>query len=414
MRPARRGTAMTGTQADPATLMHGFPPPPAAQVRWDDGSMWRYPNTRWAFSHMEELLPTTPIRRGPPGPPLPRAENGDIDAIGFTTLDGQAMTWAESLDAVCVDGIVVLHRGCIVYERYPAALRPEGRHIAFSVTKSFVGTLAETLIAEGRLDPAAAMADYVPELAASGFGDATVRQLLDMRTAIAHDEDYVPAATGLTDIARMSIANAMSPRRHDYAGPDSSYGYTASIGKAGAHGGDFVYRTPNTQALQWLIERVTGESLARQIETRWWSKLGMEQDAALTVDRVGTAFGGGGLLASLRDLARFGELVRLGGVWHGEQLIPPAAIAAIRRGGDPAAFVPDYPGLAGGSYGSQWWHRPGGQFMALGVHGQAIHVDVAAELVMARFGSHPVASNRGINPVTVPAVDALTAFLATT
>lgn len=400
------------TSTEPAPPMQGFPPPPGARIRWDDASMWRFPAIRWAFSHMEELLPTVPIRRGPPGPPLPRAEDDGIDAIGFTTLDGAAMTWAESLDAVCVDGIVVLHRGRIVHERYPAALRPEGRHIAFSVTKSFVGTLAETLIAEGRLDPARTMADYVPELGSSGFGHASVRQVLDMRTAIAHDEDYVPSATGLSDITRMSIANAMSPRPRDYDGPDHSYGFTAGIAKAGAHGGDFVYRTPNTQALQWVLERLTGESLAQQIETRWWSKLGMEQDAALTVDRIGTAFGGGGLLACLRDLARFGELVRLGGAWHGQQLIPPAAIAAIRAGGDPAAFAPDYPGMTGGSYASQWWHRAGGQVMAMGVHGQGIYVDAAAELVIARFASHPVAGNRGINPVTIPAYDALTAHLA--
>jgi CubicO group peptidase (beta-lactamase class C family) len=158
---------------------------------------------------------------------------------------------------------------------------------------------------------------------------------------------------------------------------------------------------------------VTGQSLAEQIRTRYWQRLGMEQDAAIGVDRKGTAFGGGGLMASLRDIARFGEMLRLGGVWHGQQIVPPAAVERIFKGGDPAAFVATkYPGNLDGNYGSQWWHRAGGQTMALGIHGQAIYIDRSAGVVIARLGSHPVASNRGNMAVTVPAFDAMVAALS--
>jgi CubicO group peptidase (beta-lactamase class C family) len=60
----------------------------------------------------------------------------------------------------------------IVYERYLGVTRQDTPHIAFSVTKSFVGTLAEMLIEEGRLDPAAPMGDLIPELKRSGFAPA--------------------------------------------------------------------------------------------------------------------------------------------------------------------------------------------------------------------------------------------------
>lgn len=50
--------------------------------------------------------------------------------------------------------------------------------------------------------------------------------------------------------------------------------------------------------------------------------------------------------------------------------------------------------------------------MAVGIHGQGIYVDPAADMVIARFGSHPVATNRVINVNTIPAYDALAAFLA--
>lgn len=404
----------SAAETDPVAMgwMQGHPVPADSQVRWDDGSLWRWPQFRWSWSHMRALVPTAPISRGATPSVLPQALRDDLDAVPLTTLDGTAMTWLESLAATYTDAILILKDGVVVYERWFGATTPATQHILFSVTKSFVGTLAETLIDEGRLNPDAKADSYVPELAGSGLGNATIREILDMRTGLAFSEDYVAGQTGLTDIQRMSIAGSWGPRPADYDGPDGHHDFTASLGQNAPHGGDFVYRTPNTNALQWIIERVTGQSLAAQIEARYWSKLGMEQDAAIGVDRKGTAFGGGGLMASLRDIARFGEMMRLGGVWQGEQIVPPGAAARIMAGGDPAAFVAcQYTGNLDGNYGSQWWHRAGGQTMAMGIHGQAIYIDPAAGVVIARLGSHPVASNRGNMAVTVPAFDAVVAAL---
>ena len=413
--PAAAQTApLTAAQSDPAVLgwMQGSPPPRDKQVRFDDASMWAFPQTRWTFSNWRELLPTTSIKRGAmPVAVLPRAERADLDAIRFTPLGAAApMSWEQSLAATYTDGIVVLHKGRIVYERYFGALKPEGQHIAFSVTKSFVGTLAEALIAEGRLDPNRTMASYVPELAGSGFGDATVRQVMDMRTGLAFDESY-GGADG--DVARMSFAANALPLPAGYKGPLGLYAHLQTIGKNGAHGADFSYRTPNSGALGWVTERITGQSIAQQIEARYWSRMGMEQDASINVDRMGTGFAGGGMALALRDMARFGEMLRLGGRWQGQEIVSPAAVAAIFTPGDVAAFAPtNYPGLKGGSYASQWWHRPNGVTMAVGIHGQGIYIDRQAEVVIARFASFPVASNVNINPVTIPAYDAMVAKLA--
>lgn len=412
------GHAQDGRQSaadtDPVAMgwMQGLPVPADKQVRWDDGSMWRFPQFRWGYSHMRELVPTANIARGGPVAALPRALRADLDNVPLTTLDGQAMTWRDSLAATYTDAILVMKDGVVVYERWFGATGPETQHILFSVTKSFVGTLAETLIDEGMLNPDAKAEAYVAELKGTGLGNATIRQILDMRTGLAFNEDYVAGQTGLTDVQRMSIAGAWGPRPADYVGPDGHHSFTASLGQNGPHGQDFVYRTPNTNALQWIIERVTGQSLTAQIQARYWSLLGMEQDAAIGVDRLGTAFGGGGLMASLRDIARFGEMMRLGGRHDGQQIVPPAAVERIFAGGDPAAFVATkYPGNLDGNYGSQWWHRAGGQTMALGIHGQAIYIDRKAGVVIARLGSHPVASNRGNMAVTVPAFDAIVAAL---
>lgn len=405
----------SAAESDPQVLglMQGAPVPAKSQVRWDDGSMWRFPQTRWAFSNMRALVPTASIPREGAVSALPEAPRADLDEVRLTTLDGTAMTWREALAATYTDAILVMKDGKIVHERYFGATTPATQHILFSVTKSFVGTLTEMLIEESKISADAKASAYVPELAGSGLGDATIRQILDMRTGLAFSEDYVAGQTGLTDVQRMSIAGAWGPRPPGYDGPDGHFAFTASLKANAPHGGDFVYRTPNTTALQWVIERVTGQSLATQIHARFWSRMGMERDAAIGVDRLGTAFGGGGLMASLRDIARIGEMMRLGGRWNGQQIVPQAVVARIMKGGDPSAFVAtQYPGNLDGNYGSQWWHRAGGQLMALGVNGQGIYVDAKAGVVIARLGSHPVASNRANMPVTMPAYDAMVAALA--
>ncbi len=407
----RHGSA---AETDPVVLglMQEAPVPADRQVRWDDGSMWRFPQQRWAFSHMRELVPTVNIPREGTVSALPAALRDDLDDVRLTTLDGQAMSWRESLAATYTDAILMMKDGVVVYERHFGATTPAMQHILFSVTKSFVGTIAEMLIEEGQIKPDARAAEYVAELAGSGLGDATIREILDMRTGLAFSEDYVPGQTGLTDVQRMSISTGWVPRLADYEGPDGNFAFTASLGKNAPHGGDFVYRTPNTSALQWIIERVAGASLAEQIHARFWALMGMERDAALAVDRMGTAFGGGGLMANVRDIARVGEMMRLGGHWNGKQIVPAAVVERLFAGGDPAAFVAcQYTGNLDGNYGSQWWHRAGGQLMAMGVHGQGIYVDRAAGVVIARLGSHPVASNRGNAAVTMPAYDAIVAAL---
>ncbi|OYW14898.1 MAG: hypothetical protein B7Z50_02860, partial [Sphingomonadales bacterium 12-62-5] len=395
----------SAAETDPAVLglMQGAPVPAESQVRWTDGSMWRFPQQRWAFSHMRELVPTVNIGREGAVSVLPQALRDDLDGVRLTTLDGQAMTWREALAATYTDAILVMKDGVVVQERYFGATTPATQHILFSVTKSFVGTIAEMLIEEGRINPDAKAGEYVAELVGSGLGDATIREILDMRTGLAFSEDYVPGQTGLTDVQRMSISTGWVPRLADYAGPDGNFAFTASLGKNAPHGSDFVYRTPNTSALQWIIERVAGASLAEQIHARFWARMGMDHDAALGVDRLGTGFGGGGLMASLRDIARIGEMMRLGGRSNGQQIVAEAVVERIFAGGDPAAFVAcQYTGNLDGNYGSQWWHRAGGQLMAMGVHGQGIYVDRAAGVVIARLGSHPVASNRGNAAVTTP------------
>lgn len=407
--------ALDAAASDPNRLgwMQGSPPPPDKQVRFDDGGMYSFPKLRWAYSNIRQLVPTTRVARGDgPVAALPRADRDDIDGVRFQPIGRtDAMSWAESLAANYTDGIVVLHRGRIVHERYFGALDAQRAHIAWSVTKSFFGTIAASLIVEGRLDPGASIAAHVPELAGSGLGNATLRQVLDMTTSIHYSEDYTDPEAGIWLHGR---AGGILPRKVGQAGPASFYEFLATLRQDGPHGAAFVYKTVNTDVLGWVLRRVTGLSLGDLLSERIWSRLGAEQDGDLMVDATGTEFAGGGFNCCLRDLARFGEMLRNDGVWNGRRVVPAAAIGDIRAGADPAHFAQaGYTTLPGASYRNMWWvvHNEHGAYCARGIHGQGVYIDPRAEMVIARFASHPMAGNINLDPTTLPAYHALAKFL---
>lgn len=404
--------------SDPREMqwMRGSPPSADKLIRYEDGSFYRFPQTRWSFSHWRQFWPTVDVARGTaPVRELSIHERSDLEAVRFTPIGGgEPMSWAESLYANYTDGILVLHRGQNIYERYFGELTPERLHVCFSVTKSFFGTLAAMLIADGVLERDRTVAHYIPELARSGFGDATVGQVLDMTTAIEFTENYTGSAPPSMKAYSRAIGFAS---RGAGSPPKSIYSFLASIQKQGMHGDAFTYRTPNTDVVGWLIARVTGRGPADVLSDRIWRRLGAEADGFLVVDDDGTPQVGLSLNVRLRDLARFGELVRLGGSIGGEQIIPAAVIADIRDGGSRDAFAKSsYTQLRGWSYRNQWWisHDEHGSFMARGVHGQAIYVNPAAELVIARFASHPLASNTNLDPTSLPAYRAIADHLIRT
>ena len=401
----------TAEQTDPVALgwMVGSPPPPDKVIRWADGSFYTFPKLRWSFSHGRQLVPTSNVSRGLGAPsPLPRAERGDIDSLRFTPLGKtETMSWAQSLSANFTDGIVVLHRGRIVYERYFGALAADGQHMAQSVTKSFVGTMGAMLVHEGKLDPEAKVAHYIPELKDSGFGDATVRQVLDMSTGLQYSENYADPRAEIWSHVR---AGGVAPRPPGYSGPKSFYDFLKTVQKEGEHGQAFAYKTVNSDVLGWLIRRVTGKSVGENLSERIWSRLGMEQDAYIAIDSEGTEFAGGGLSTGLRDLARFGEMMRNEGRANGQQVIPKAVVDDIRHGGDKALFAKaGFATLPGGSYRNMWWvlNNADGAFAARGIHGQAIYIDPKAEMVIARYASFPMAANAFNDPTSLPAYQAL-------
>lgn len=405
----------TADTSDPNALgwMQGSPPPPDKIIRFDSANYIEFPQLRWSVCNFEQLTPTQSVSRGlSTAIPLERKERPDIDKLTFTPWGAtEPMTWQASLKANFTDGILVLHHGKIVYEKFFGCLSPTNCHAAMSITKSFIGLLAEMLIAENQLQADKLVRDYIPELRESAFGDATVRQVLDMTTGLDYSEDY---ADQNAEVWQYAAAGNPLPKPDNYTGPRTYFEFLQTVKKQGEHGRSFSYKTINADVIGWLVSRVTGQALAEVLSEKIWSKIGADFNAYFTVDSIGTPFAGGGLNAGLRDLGRFGQMMLNHGKVADRQIVPEAAIRAIQMGGDRRAFADaGYSLLKGWSYRSMWWitHNEHEAFMARGVHGQSLYIDPKAQMVIARFASYPVAANAANDPVTLPAYQAVADYL---
>lgn len=412
---------LSAQESDPKVMgwMQGFPPPPDKLITQPESNYFSFPKLRWSVCHLREFLPTEEISRGL-GAPVPLSYPSaaefkqlarEIDALSFTPMNGtRPMTWEESLYANYTDGMLIMHKGQVVYERYFGCLEEDGKHAIMSMTNSITGLLGQILVAEGVLDDTLLVRDLIPEIGDSGFASATVREVMDMTTGVQYSEDY---SDPNADIWLYSRAASPLPKPADYEGPDGYWAYLEQVRPEGTHGEKFHYKTINSDMLGWIISRVTGKAITELASERLWQPMGAEQDAYQTVDGKGVPFAGGGISAGLRDLGRLGQLMLTGGVTaDGIRLFPAEVVETIAAGGDQSKFG-GFPTLPNGSYKSMWWvlHNDDGAYAARGVHGQTIYVDPKAEMVLVRLASYPRAENGVIDPTSLPAYQAVADYL---
>jgi CubicO group peptidase (beta-lactamase class C family) len=115
------------------------------------------------------------------------------------------------------DGMLILHMGEVVYERYFGCLEEDGKHAIMSMTKSITGLLDEILVTEGVLDDTLLVRDVIPDIGDSAFASATVRQVMDMTTGVQYSENYSDPNAVIWVYSR---AASPRPKPEGYEGPD--------------------------------------------------------------------------------------------------------------------------------------------------------------------------------------------------
>lgn len=328
---------------------------------------------------------------------LPSDRPLDLSSLVVATVGGAARPALEVLADTHTSALVVLHEGRVAAEWYAAPELEETALPLHSVTKSWIGTLAGQLLDDGLLAAEELARAYVPELAHGGYHGVRVRDLLDMRTGGDYVEVHGVPGSELSIMGSIAGWEATPPP----AGERSLRAYAATISREAQPGGPFSYRSLDTEALAWVLERASGRPLVDLLGERLFGAIGPEADAEMVLDGVGDPVASGGMSLRARDLARFGQMLLDGGSVGSRQVVPslflkdtrmgaPDSVEAFlaRAGERPGAVAPS---PAEGMYRNQFWvpRRGGRQLIALGVHGQALVLDGANQVVAVKLSQWP-------------------------
>ncbi|MGW5238745.1 serine hydrolase domain-containing protein [Monashia sp. NPDC004114] len=377
------------------------------------------PQNRWSFWHVRELLPTQRVSRGAgPVRELPRAPaDAELLSIEVVLHDRSTATVGDVLARTFTDAYAVAQGGVVVAEGYAPTGGPSQPHALLSVTKSVVGCVAAVLADRGALELDRDVADYVPELDGTGYAGATVQQLLDMRSGVRFREDYTDPDAEVRMLDRWIVPGGGAGPAAEV--PRGLYPFLGTLRAEAPHGSRFLYRSGETDALGWVCERAGGARMADLMSDLVWAPMGAARDAEIICDAVGTAVHDGGLAATATDLLRFGQMILDGGaVPDGRggtvQVLPAPwlrrswAVDADAR----QAFLssPAEAAFPGGWYRNQFWFRPGEHgdvLLALGIHGQMLHVSRRTGTVAVKLSSWPDAQNPAYVQDTLRALDAV-------
>ena len=380
-----------------AGVMVGFPP--ALDKRVTPDNLYLYPFNRWTLQSTRRFTRTaSTLTERKEVQPIPEKLDNALLSTNLT-INGASNTIADYASRTFTDALVVVKDGNLVAEWYGDGMTASKPHYISSVTKGVTELLAELLIAQGRLDENRPVKSYVPELAHSPFGDATVRDVLDMKVNVGGGE-----TKGKSDAADNALWSTLALN-----GSQSVYETLAKVKADGPNDGAFHYASMTTEVAGWVITRAAGEPYEQLASDLLWSKLGLQDDIYVPIDPTGKVYSSTGLTISARDLAKLGLMIADHGQVNGQQVFPANVIDRLFEYGDAKAWkngnFKNNPVFR--SYRSYWYQLGGDDhaLMGLGVFGQGLYINPARHVVTVRYSSLPAHSileySKGWNEIRV-------------
>ncbi|MBB3955687.1 serine hydrolase domain-containing protein [Novosphingobium sediminicola] len=329
----------------------------------------------FAFRNMDQLFTTRLVGHSGAPSPLPKVER----AMDFTySFGGKTWTAEQALERTYTNALLIMKDGRIVTEIYRNGSNERTRFMGWSMTKSITSTLVGAALADGLIasldDP---ITRYLPELKDGGYDGVTIRQILQMRSGVDYEERYDFANPG---IAASNHINALVKNVARFAD------VARTIKRKSKPGEVFAYKTIDTAVLGWMIERVSGGSVAAYTARKLWEPLGTEADGFYIMDGepgIGREFSGAGFNATLRDWARFGQMMLDQGVINGKRVVSADWVKAAQAPAGPET------GPEGG-YGYQWWTMANSPaYSAIGLQGQYVYIDPASRTIVVKLSYFP-------------------------
>jgi len=342
----------------------------AVNTFFDAGKIVQNFSNAGAAFHTHELNVTAPPHMWPKtAAPLP-----DTVEIGADTYPLSGFLAETSTTA-----FLVVKNGTIVSEAYYRDTGPDDLRISWSMAKSFMAILFGHAVEDGLIKNLNDPVDrYVPALKDSAYAGVPIRHVLNMSSGVKFDESYLDPKS---DINKMGRVIALGGSMDAFAASLKDVQYPSGTARQ--------YVSIDTHVLAMVLRTVTGKSLHRLFEETYGAKLGIGKTPYYLTDGKDVAFALGGLNMRTRDYGLFGQMILQKGQWRGEQIVPARWIADSTRHSAPE---PDLK-ASGVGYGYQWWvpydsTDHGADFFAVGVYGQYIYINPAANMVIVKNSAH--------------------------
>ena len=288
---------------------------------------------KWNNKNLHQIFPTVNVYRNGPVKPLEKNLMNEINISQINTPNGP-MTFESFIesDQSTVMGVVIAHKGKIVFESYPRMQEHE-KPIYWSVSKILPATVLRILEERGEVDVGRTIDSYIKELSDSSYAGITIRNILDMASGLDCSDNY-ETFESCYYLYSMSIGDGFRTE----AAEDNPYDFVINtkIDREVPQGEVFSYSGLDTFVLGWLVEEITKMPFQDALSKEVWYHIGAESDASYIAPRYGIAITHGGFLAKMRDMVRLGLLFTPSyQTVSDKQIISNSHIDLILNGGNP-------------------------------------------------------------------------------
>lgn len=399
---AQPGTDSPDARIPVGDARNGFTPAQAREMlgRYSYEETIKAGDVALFFSlNVGQSVPTAIIARVGNVVPLSKAVDPRIGATRVTTAAGE-MSLNDYLvhPASRAQGMVVMHRGRIVFEEY-AGMREFDAKAWMSVSKTAVSLVVRLLVEEGKIDVNRAVDSYLAELRGTGWAGTRVLDVLDMASGMDILETQENRLNPRSVITRFNQAFNGQPNADGKL--ERQIDVIRSAGRAKPAGQSFDYSSLNTEVLVLLAEAVENKRWHDIFQERVWGKMTVEGDMQVGIAPDGAPQAYGFLMARLRDMARYGLLYTPS--WSRaarERIVSPEYVRELQTGGRKSLFLQGELGnRLTNSYfpksppTSNHWQWDGvwddGDIFKSGVYGQGIYVSPAKDLVVVWQSTAP-------------------------
>ncbi|MBB4806719.1 CubicO group peptidase (beta-lactamase class C family) [Chryseobacterium defluvii] len=262
---------------------------------------------------------------------------------------------------------LVVKNGKLVHEQYWNGYNRHSRTNSFSMAKAVTVMLLGKALEEGKIKSIdEKFSEFFHAFTGQAFGkNLTLKNLAQMEAGLNWDENY---------------KNPFLPNARAYYGNSLIKALFSRKFKE-EPGTRFEYQSGSTQLLGFAIKKAVGQTLASYLSEKFWTPLGMEQDADWSTDESGMEKTYCCIHSNARDFAKLGQLFLDDGKAGDQQILNQEFIEQMRTPTQKSEEI----------YGMGLWinnDAPVKHYYFLGLQGQYIIMVPEHQMVIVRTGSY--------------------------